>query len=208
MNAYPEGGAAQSPPTDLPEDSFGAIVGHDEGAEHIVAAAAPISSPILDRLRQRYELSKKDRRKTLMILPGRYDNMLAVRLMPISDEERQKRAPKLMRAAQSGNEEAALNAAAELIVAATETILLRDEDGELKPMGEVVDQYQGQEPVGWDERLLSAVGLDVPAEMVTPERVLRMVWSNKAAINGAVQALQAFMTEDDPGDEGDVPDPS
>jgi hypothetical protein len=209
MHANPIGEAASLPSSDLPADSFANQVSGDEGGQHLAATPDPVAtSPVLDRLRARYTASRGARRKSLMILPGRYGNLLGVRLMPMPDDIREGQGPKMLRAAQSGSEEAQLNAAAEMIVACTETILLRDEEtGELKPMHEAVDEYAGQTPVLWDDRLLAAVGLDVPSEYVSPERVVRMVWSNKAALGSAVQALQAFLTEDDAGDTEADADP-
>lgn len=208
MNATPQGDVGTSP--------------HETPAEATSPSQTPEEAPgnglappsVLSRLRGAYaraQESKGDRRKTILIVPGRYEGLLGVRFRPIPWDEQRKRVMKAQRqGGGAGNAEVELDYAAGVIAEACETIMLRDEaSGELLPATEAVREFAGQDPVRFDSRLLSVLGIDVPsADRLRGKSIVRLVYDNPAALNSDFGALQAWLSEEQAGDEDDEERPT
>lgn len=183
--------------------------GHEEPQD---AAWAPESAepdlpappPVIDSLRAAYaEKNGDERRKTFLIVPGRYRSALGFRAKPIPYEQFRKEADRAMRRG-IDSAEAETAFAAKVIAHSCETIVVRDSDGELRPAEEVVNQYAGTGPVRFDSRLCEMLGIEpVPS---SETEIARLVYSNKQAMQIALRELLAFFTEETAGDDEDEGD--
>lgn len=158
--------------------------------------------PVLDSLRTMHAARTEDRRKVLMIVPGRYRSMLAARCKPVAWNDQRRKVRKMQ--AQGDSEETELNYGAGVIADACEEILIRPEQGApLQPMHEVVAEFKGQEPVRFDARLAQALGID--AQGLGPVEICRLVFDNPSALNAYFAELDAWLkeaTEDDEDEDG------
>jgi hypothetical protein len=162
-----------------------------------------VAPSVLDALRKQYAEADGERRTTLMIVPGRFDARLAARYRPVPwDDQRRK----IRQAAKQGDSaEAELNYGAELIAEACEEILIRTADGRpLLPMHTEVAQFKGGEPVRYDQRLCTALGID--GEDLDAKAIVRLVFKNPQALNQHYAELDAFQREAVTGDEEDDAD--
>lgn len=137
---------------------------HGGVADELVEESG-VPRSLRDRLRQRREEMRADNTLDLLI-PG-YDGELAVRYRPISEDQLQRFADRLTK--KTGGE--ALLAARQLIIAAAETVLVR-EDGELRPLTD-----DNGAPIIFDARLGEIMeieadrAVDIVAEVFSPDGV-------------------------------------
>ena len=154
---------------------------------------------VLDDLRRAYQESGEERRTILPILPGRFGGNLAARIRPIPWTDQRKKARRIAR--QGATEESELDFAAATIAQATEEILVRNLDtGELEPMADTVDEWNGV-PVRFDDRLARVLGIDNPPR--ASRSICRLVFKNPAALNDFYVEVNNFLTESSPGDDED-----
>ena len=184
--------------TDAPPDPT--QNGHEEPQGAAVAPLGP--SPVIDQLRSAYaEKNAEDRRKTLLIVPGRYGSALGFRAMPIPYDTWRKEADRAIRRG-IDSAEAETQFAAKVIAHSCESILVRDpEIGELRPAEEVLKEFAGTGPVRFDERLCQMLGIDPPPS--SEPAIARLVYSNKQAMQVTLRELLAFFTEETASDEDD-----
>lgn len=206
----PEDAAARAEDAlDLPEDDV--VPGFDaEGAEDAlagaVADAAPL--PVVDRLRRAYQAQNaEERRLTVPIVPGRYGGDLAFRARPIRFEKFRKQAEKAQRRGVA-SAEAETAFAAKVIAECCETILIEDQ-GDLRPLEEVVREFNGTGPVIFDSRLCQLLKIDLgkdstgaPRQVDAPT-IVRLVFRNQQAMQGVLRDLLAFFAEETAGDGED-----
>jgi hypothetical protein len=160
---------------------------------------------VFDELREAYQESNEERRITIAIAPGRFSGNLAARYKPGPWSDYRKRAERAFR--RGGSEEAELQFASATIVQCCETILYRPADSsELMPMADSNPAWRGGEPVRYDERLASAIGIDpIPGHA---QAICRLVFKNPAALNDHFVTLDAWLKESiasDDEEEGELP---
>lgn len=195
MDTHPNGGGVDvrdPDPIDETELSF----------EEATEPASPLlegPSPVIDRLRRQYATYDADsRRKTFDIVPGRYEGNLAFRAAPIDFEELQK---KTVRAQRKGaNPQAEMNFCAGVIAEACETILVRNEEGDMVPLAEEVKEFDSTDPVRFDTRLAQALGLP-DGHSGSEVAICRLVFRNKQALTATFRELLAWLGEETPDDE-------
>lgn len=199
------GGDATPAPkaTAAPDPVAEAQGGAEKAAEPTSNGHAPPS--VLDTLRTQHAARTSDRRKVVMILPGRHRSMLAARYKPIPWNDQRRKVRKFQ--AQGDNEETELNYGAGVLVEACVEILVREAPGApLKPMHEVVAEFEGDEPVRYDARLATALGIDPKG--LDSVAICRLVFNNPSALNAHFAELDAWQREATEDDEDDADRPT
>lgn len=171
-------------------------------AEHDAPAEQTAPPTVFDGLREQYAKGTEDRRTTLPIASGRYDGNLAARYNALPYDEIRKLQRRVERIGSST--EAELRFKASVLAKACDQILYRFADGEeLKPMHEGVPEWT--EPVGFDDRLCSALGIE-GAKDLDAASIVRLVFKDPLVLEGAFAAYDGWRSEalrgDDDEDEG------
>lgn len=186
------------------EEPQGTANGHDEDLD---AVPSIFQMPaIIDRLTAAYANANAERRKTFMIVPGRYGSALAFRAKPIPYEQFRKEAE---RAAKRGvdSAEAETAFAAKVIVGSCEAIMVADGvGGDLRPAEEVVREFASSGPVLFDSRLCQMLGISPVPD--SEYAIARLVYNNKQAMQTTLRELLAFFSEETAGDDEDVERPT
>lgn len=187
-------------------------------------AAHPTPPSVFDRLRVAQEETRADRRVCLPILPGRFDGKLHVRLKPLEASRRQAKLRQLLKIGGGKlSTEGDLDYQAWVIAAATETILIRPDEGfdfeavttghekdpeGTAPLGETYAPWVGTEPVRWDGRLMEVLGLSGDPE--NSSKNVRLIFQNPSAMTELYGLVDAWLKEsadfetEDEGDDASV----
>jgi hypothetical protein len=183
----------------------------DEHADQASNGVVPDSN--FERLQKQYADSEEEKRKTILIAPGRFESNLGVRCKKGPWKDYRKRAEKLFDRG-GGGTEAELRFAATTFVTCCETILYRPtDDGGLLPLHECRGAWKNGDPIGFDARLAEALGIELTGAESASE-ICRLVFKNPAALNDAFTTLDAWLKDAIPSDgeeedeEGEVDRPT
>lgn len=196
MNADPRGEAALLSPS---EENTESPATAPEPPQETTGGTLPPS--VLETLRKAAQSGGESRRKTLLILPGRFNSALAARYMPADWDAIRKEAKRRNRRGDKDE----FGFSAYQVAIACEEILIRPKPGaEFMGLGESL----GEGPVAYEPRLLEILGLLEPDDpRPGPGDVVRVLFRNKEALIAHLVELTAWQREEADEDE-DEADPT
>ena len=169
-----------------------------EGEEEIVTPSSGKPSNQLERLKEHRRRLNEEREPLDLAIPG-YSDELVARYRVLDYDEMDKLRRRGGRMAQAQDREAELKVTMNTIAAACVGIFVRQEDGTLAPLNEQAPEF-GEEPVRYDGRLASALGVDSEGKVRT---LIRRMFPTELSIIGHLERIDAWMSgvsEDDDGD--------
>ena len=167
--------------------------------------------PVIDTLREQYAKAGEDRRETIPITPGRFNNMIAARYKPIPYSERRRRVRRLMRGGGADSEEGELQYGSAIVADACECIMLRPAPGEpYRPAHEQTAVRKalgidGTQPIRYDSNLAKLVGVELHGGE-DAGAIVRLVFLNAASLDDHFAWLDAWLKEARAGDEDEDED--
>lgn len=197
------------PTQELPTESFPAPPEPPQEPREADETVISEPSSVFETLGRQYAQSTEDRRETFPLLPGRFHGNLAVRVRPVDPSERKKKVRRLMK--RGGiTDEAEIQYAATLIAEATESILVRMQDGADYVEAHTISPELGDEPVRFDKRL----GIVIPplGQLLTgsesPATIVRLLFKNVDALDAFYVELDQWLKEATPADDEDEERPT
>lgn len=125
-------------------------------------------------------------------VPG-YDGALVIRYGVVSWDEGRKMAEKFE---QSKNPDKDLWAQVDFLIKGCQMVLMKDDDGNLQPLHKLTDAF-GDEPVRFDDRLASALGIDATSARQVVLGTFNNEWAMTAQHNQFGEWLASSRVEDD-----------
>ena len=182
----------------------------DTASENGSGVGSPPS--VEGRLRAAYKAGQGDRRKTLQIAPGRYQD-LAASFRPVDWGLRRKLIRKAERRGESGPE-VDLRINSTLMADACVSMLFRPAPGEdYAELHTLIERFKGGEPIRFDSRLAEVLGMDLVGSESEAD-ICRLTFGGDGAVfeshylilNG--WSIQAFEDDEEEAEEeegGDRP---
>lgn len=206
--AAPES-AADLTPTPTPQkapDASPAPGGRatDAPAEEPQTASEAMPS-VFDQLRRDYARAGATRSKVLPIVPGRYHG-LGARYTPIDWDRRDEVEAEAFRRGLRGTS-LVMAQQAGVIVLATDSIVMRDEEGKWRNLHTFNSAWKAGPSVGWDERLCAALDIATGSYTPGPEEICQMVFQNAGALEAHFQMLDLWLKEEIAAGGEDEDDP-
>lgn len=168
-------------------------------------SARPSMPPesVLGRLREQYATAGEERREVFPILPGRFNDSLAMEAHPVEWKGLRRRIRQMVKTGQLRSEEGELNFAGEFVASACEQILVRTEDGgEWKPLHKAAPSL-GSTCIRFDERLCKALKIDLAGQDLRSADIVRLLFRNPAALDTFYVQVDLWNKEALGGDEED-----